>query len=183
METPDILNYLEAVAGRLEWDGSAVEILLIGGAAGMLTGQLPYYRVTQDCDIMHIQPSDAQQSVLTAAAEVARLFGLPQTWLNTQAMPLNVLPDGWRSRRTQIARFQTLSVYAVGRLDLLAMKFYANRPQDRQDIIAMKPSREEIEFCRRYLNLLKVPSRKAHLDQVVSALELVEAMEELFYGR
>lgn len=131
---------------------------------------------------MHIQPPDAQQAVLSAAAETAQEKGLPQTWLNTQAMPLNVLPDGWRARRILVAQFPPLSVYAVSRLDLLAMKFYANRPQDRRDIIEMHPTRDEIEFIGKYLNRLRVPSRQADLDQVVSAFKLLGAMEELFYG-
>jgi hypothetical protein len=97
MEPPDILNYLEATAASLQWDGSPIEILLIGGAAGMLIGQLPAHRVTQDCDIMHLCPKEAQQAVLDAAAHVAVENGLPKTWLNTQAMDLNVLPDGWPS--------------------------------------------------------------------------------------
>ncbi|MCI0499153.1 MAG: DUF6036 family nucleotidyltransferase [Planctomycetales bacterium] len=182
METSEILKYLKAVADRVEWNGHDIEILLIGGAAGMLIGQLPAHRVTQDCDMMHVQPPHAQQAVLAAAVEVAGEKGLPQTWLDTQAMPLNVLPDGWRSRRVLVAHFQKLSVYAVGRRDLLAMKFFANRPQDRQDIIEMYPSHDEIDFARKYLNMLRVPSRQADLDQVVSALKLVEAMEKLFYG-
>ncbi len=176
------MKCLEAVANRLEWNGPAIEILLIGGAAGMLIGQLPGHRVTQDCDVMHVQPPQAQQTVLAAAADIASEKNLPQTWLNTQAMSLNVLPDGWQSRRVLVGHFQKLSVYAVGRRDLLAMKFYANRPQDRQDIIEMHPSREEIDFIRKYLNMLRVPSRQADLDQIVSALKLVEVMENLFYG-
>jgi hypothetical protein len=63
------------------------------------------------------------------------------------------------------------------------MKFYANRPQDREDITAMKPSRDEIEYSRRYLHMLRVPSRQADLDQVVSAFQLADAIEEYFYGR
>lgn len=179
METPDILRYLEITAQFMQWEGAPVELLLIGGAAGMLMGQLPAHRVTQDCDIMHLSP----QAVLDAAAHTARENGLPQTWLNTQAMDLNILPDGWQSRRKLVARYEPLSIYAVGRLDLLAMKFYANRPQDREDITETRPSRDEIDYCRRYLHMLRVPSRQADLDQVVSAFHLVDAIAEYFYGR
>ncbi len=183
LKTLDILKTLEATANILQWDGENIEILLIGGAAGMLTGQLPAHRVTQDCDVMDFTPKEAQKAVLDAAAQVSQEKGLPEHWLSTQAMDsLNVLPDGWQSRRIHIASFGKLSVYAVSRLDLLAMKFYANRPQDRQDIIEMKPSPEEIEYIRKYLDMLRVPSRRTDLDQVVSAFKLVDAMENLFYG-
>jgi hypothetical protein len=59
------------------------------------------------------------------------------------------------------------------------MKFYANRPQDREDIIHINPTPDEIDTIRKYLNMLRVPSRQADLDQVVSALKLVDAIEEL----
>ncbi len=183
MNTTSILNYLDALAKAIEWNSSPIDILLIGGSAGMLTGQLPPLRITQDCDMADCCPPQAQQAILNAAAKVAMDYGLPQTWLNAQAMHALPLPDGWQSRKQQIARFDSLAVYAIGRLDLLAMKFYANRPHDRQDIIEMKPSPDEFYYCRRYLDSLRTPSRKANLDQIVSAMQCVDAIEELFYGK
>ena len=59
------------------------------------------------------------------------------------------------------------------------MKFYANRPQDREDIIEMKPTPEEMAYVRKYLDMLRLPARLADLDQVVSAQKLVDAMEDL----
>jgi hypothetical protein len=179
LHSQKILEALKETAFQLDQDGS-IEILLIGGAAGMLTGQLPPQRVTLDCDVMHYDPVQAQKPVLEAANRVADEQGLPKNWLNSKAMQLNILPDGWQSRKVLIAEYGMLTIYAVGRLDLLAMKFYANRPQDRQDIIHMKPTPDEIGYVRKYLNMLKVPSRQADLDQVVSAMQLVNAMEGLF---
>jgi len=103
---------------------------------------------------------------------------LPENWLNSKAMQMNILPDGWQSRRVFVAEFGQLKIYAVSRLDLLAMKFYANRPQDREDILHMKPTPDEIDDIRKYLNMLRLPARQADLDQVVSALKLVDAIEE-----
>ena len=60
------------------------------------------------------------------------------------------------------------------------MKFYANRPQDREDIMEMKPTSQEMAYVRKYLEMLKLPSRLADLDQLVSAQKLVIAMEEVF---
>jgi hypothetical protein len=183
LQTSDILKILKATADNLHWDGENIEILLIGGAAGMLTGQLSAHRVTQDCDVMNFRPQEAQNAVLDAAEQTAKTEGLPEQWLSTQAMDtLVILPNGWHARRIHIETFGKLSIYAVSRLDLLAMKFYANRPQDRQDIIEMKPSPEEIEYVRKYLDMLRVPSRQADLDQVVSAFKLVDAIEDMFYG-
>lgn len=177
LDSKKILENLNDLSDRLHWD-SPIEILLIGGAAGMLTGQLSPRRVTLDCDIMHYAPEQAQDPVLKAAHQVAAKQGLPENWLNFQAMQMNVLPDGWQSRQILVAEFGQLKVYAVSRLDLLAMKFYANRPQDREDILHMKPTPEELDYIRKYLNMLRLPSRQADLDQVVSALQLVDAIEE-----
>jgi len=62
------------------------------------------------------------------------------------------------------------------------MKFYANHPQDREDIVQMRPSQDEIRYIRHYLDTLRIPSRQAEIDQVVSAFMLLDAMEELFHG-
>ena len=175
----EILKALKETALRIEWDGD-IEILLVGGVAAMLTGQLPAERVTQDCDIMNYSPNEAQQVVIDAAVKVAEINGLPKDWLNSQAMQLDVLPNGWPSRRIHICKYSKMSIYAASRLDLLCMKFYANRPQDREDIMEMKPTPEEMDFVRRYLDVLRLPSRLADLDQIVSALKLVDAMEGLF---
>ncbi|MBW8016717.1 MAG: hypothetical protein FVQ82_11060 [Planctomycetes bacterium] len=174
----EILNALKETAANLEWNGD-IEILLVGGVAAMLTGQLPAERVTQDCDIINLSPKQAQKAILNSAREVARIKGLPENWLNCQAMQLDVLPDGWRSRREYICKYDQLSIYAASRLDMLCMKFYANRPQDREDIMEMKPKLEETCFVRKYLDMLKLPSRHADLDQIVTALKLIDTIEEV----
>ncbi len=177
----DILEALRDTALGVDWAGD-IEILLVGGVAAMLTGQLPAERVTQDCDIMVFSPKEAQEAVLSVAREVAKAKGLPENWLNCQAMGLNVLPDGWLSRRKYICKYGQLSIYAASRIDLLCMKFYANRPQDREDIMEMKPTSEEMGYVHRYLDMLRLPSRQADLDQVACALKLVEVMEGVFGG-
>ena len=142
----------------------------------MLTGLLPPERITLDCDVMDYNPEKSQKALLDAAHYIAEKHGLPETWFNFKAMQMNILPDGWKSRRVYVAEFAQLKIYAVSRLDLLAMKFYANRPQDREDILHMKPASDELDYIRKYLNMLRLPSRQADLDQVVSALKLVDAI-------
>ena len=179
-KSKDILDALKETAEKINSPGD-VDILIIGGVAAMLTGQLPPERVTQDCDIIDIFPKQSQEAILTSARKVADAKGLAANWLNCQAMGLNILPDGWQSRRVFICKFGQLNIYAAGRLDLLCMKFYANRPQDREDIIEMKPTLEEISFVRRYLDMLRLPARLADLDQIVTAKKLVDTIEEMLY--
>ncbi len=177
LKSNDILDALKATAEHMEWNGDPVEILLIGGAGAMLTGMLRSERVTQDCDVIDYQPQDGQQAVLAAAAKVAAKKGLPEKWLNSKAMGLNILSDGWRSRRILIKKFDTLWIYGASRVDMLVMKFYANRPQDREDIFDMDPTPDELAKVRRYLDMMRVPSKQANLDQVASAFELLDAVE------
>ena len=171
-----VLKALKMVGELLDWPGQ-VEILLIGGAAGMVTGALKPDRTTGDCDVADYSPSGAASAVEQAAQAVAAKLKLPPKWFNDQARQLNVLPDGWRSRRQRIATYGKLTVYAASRLDLLAMKVFAHRLPDRHDIAAMHITRLEIEFVRKYLNMLKVPSRKADLDQVAAAEEYLRLLE------
>jgi hypothetical protein len=177
MNRLDIRDALADVGQCLEWPDK-VQILLIGGAAAMLTAQVPPERVTLDCDVLHYCPPEAAQAVERAAREVSQHRELPANWLNAEAMALNVLPDGWQTRRKWIGSFGRLDVFAVGRRDLLAMKFYANRPVDREDISVMSPTSEELDFVQTYLNMLRVPSREANLDQVAAAMRLVATMRE-----
>ena len=179
MRRTHILKALAWLGDRVEWE-QPVEILLIGGAAGMITGQLAPDRTTLDCDVIDYTPAEAMQAVGIAARRVAQELGLPEGWLSSQARQLNILPDGWRNRRQHVGSFGKLRIYAVGRLDLLATKCYANRPEDREDILAMHPTGEELSFVRTYLTMLRVPSRQANLDQVESALRLVAALKGRF---
>jgi hypothetical protein len=115
---------------------------------------------------------------LQAAKTVADECDLPTDWLNSQVSALNILPDGWHTRRVFVGQFGPLAVCACSRQDLLATKFHAGRPRDLGDIQAMAPTREELSFVRTYLTMLRVPSRQANLDQVARALKLLDAFEE-----
>jgi len=168
---------LEATAAHLQWDGK-VEVLVVGGAAGVVTGLLPPERTTADCDVIKVAPPEAASAVVLAAAQAAEELDISVDWLSQQVQQLDVLPDGWRSRRIEVGRFDNLTIYAAGRLDLLAMKLYANRAQDRADIQTMGIEADDIEFLRQYLRMLTVPSRNANLDQVVAAEKLLDALEQ-----
>lgn len=157
-----------------------VELLLIGGAAGMLTGELVPNRTTGDCDVIRYDPPDAEGAVLETARSIARARGLPENWLNSQAKELDIRPDGWRSRRVLVGSYGRLKVYALSRRDLLATKFHGGHPRDIEDITVMQPTADELAFVRIYLNMLRVPSRKADLDSVAASLKLVDAFEDKF---
>lgn len=92
-------------------------------------------------------------------------------------MELDLLPAGWKARRLLVGSYGELTIYILGRMDLLATKFFASRPQDREDIRDMQPNRDELYFVRRYLEQMAIPSRKAHLDDLRRAMAFLEIVE------
>jgi len=112
-----------------------IELVLIGGAAGMLSGLLDPSRTTIDVDVITFAPHDAAAEVLHAARQIARERGLPENWLNNAAQFAgDTLPEGWMGRRVLIAKHGRLHLYSVSRFDLIAMKLVAGRPQDVEDL-------------------------------------------------
>ena len=80
MTEADILSHLARVGELLDFPGK-VELLLVGGAAGILTKQLSPGRTTGDCDVIRYDPSRAEQAVLKASRQVASERKLPPGWL------------------------------------------------------------------------------------------------------
>jgi hypothetical protein len=160
-----ITTALALTGSKLDWPGT-VEIVIAGGAAGMLLGIWSSDRVTEDCDIVEISPpTQPRRAVMQAAREAADEIGLSPDWLNDHFMAfgtLDILPDGWRQRCVKIGTYGKLEVTSMGRQDLLAMKLYAGRAQDIQDIHAQIEllTAEDIAFMRAYLHSLKQPWRR-----------------------
>ena len=177
MTASQMLAALNRLGDLLQWP-EPVEILLIGGAAGMATGLLDPGRTTGDCDVADLSPGQAAGALEQAARQVARERSLASNWLNDRAGQLNVLPDGWRSRRCPIGTYGQLRVFAASRLDLLATNVFAHRGADRDDVAAMHIVPDEIKFVRRYLNMLRVPSRGADLDQVQQATRYLDLLSK-----
>jgi len=155
-----------------------VEILVVGGLAGMVTGVLRPDRTTGDCDVADCSPPEALPEIERVALEVAGPLGLSPEWFSSRVRDLNVLPDGWRSRRRHVGNFGELRVYAAGRMDLLCMKVLSHRVPDQEDIDDMGIRPEEIEFVRRYLQMMKVPSRGVDLDEIRGAEKYLRSLEE-----
>jgi len=132
-----------------------VRVVLCGAVAGILGGDLSGERQTLDCDVIDSQPSERFEAVRDAAAVVAERLGLKPTWLNQDSrMFAHLLPTGWLTRLRPVGRFGPLEAVAVGRLDLLALKLMGidQRPQDLEDIEAIKPRDDELAFLADYLD-------------------------------
>lgn len=175
--SPSLLEAALRATGEVLEYASDVEILIVGGAAGLLTGQLPAARTTFDCDVMVFVPAQAWHAVEQAGRRVAKQLGLAPTWLNGEANEMfrYRLPDGWEARRRVVGRFGRLNAFAVGRMDLIAMKVIAGRPQDREDLTELRPSAAELEFVGAYLDGLV--ARGADPRLVDDARVLLDALE------
>lgn len=177
LENMDIHNALRLLGEQLEYH-TEVKITLVGGAAGMLSGNLSPQRTTLDCDVVAYDPDEAMGAVELTAEKVAIELGLPTNWLNSDvSMQIESLPEGWMARRNQMGTYGRLSIYVIDRKDLLVMKFYAGRPQDLEDIEEMKPGRDELVFVRESMELLRVQGCDA--DQIADASDLLSSMLEM----
>lgn len=153
-----------------------IEILLVGGAAGMMTGVLPGARTTTDCDVMVYMPEDALAAVESAAGRVAEELGLADRWLNSDAqIRRDVLPDGWERRKVMVGVFGILHVDAASRPDLIAMKVLAGRTQDLEDLASLRPRQDELDFVAMYLAGLE--SKGTSREQIEDARLVLSTLE------
>jgi len=130
-----------------------VEILIVGGAAGVLTGELPGTWTTTDVDVIHCWPPQDREDVLAAAVEAGRRMRFPGSWLSEDVgLFVWTLPDNWTERRVLVGNFDRLRAYAAGRQDLIAMKFLAHRACDLEHLAAMNVTPAELDFVRRHLD-------------------------------
>jgi len=131
-----------------------IEIYVIGGSSGLLSGELEGSRTTGDCDVVQWRPEEAWEQVENGASKVAEELGLPETWLNNDCRIFrNQLALGWRDR-CEAVTFGTVRVYLLSRRDLIAAKAATGRPQDFSDLVALKPTPEEIAFAHAHLDRL-----------------------------
>jgi hypothetical protein len=171
MNATVIERALQRVGEVVEYHAE-VEVLLVGGAAAMLTNLLAPNRTTVECDVMVYQP----ESAMAAAERVAAEQGLVANWLNSDVqMLVGRLPEGWRARRVFVGEFGKLRVWAANRLDLLAMKVIAGRAQDVEDIRAMRMRADEAPFVRGYVESLR--GKEMEGSSIEDALELLDALE------
>lgn len=170
-----VAKALQLLGDLLEEEGQRFAIVVVGGAAMLLSGAGS--RVTVDVDvIMHVEvptdmpagerptmprmPSPLPRALLAAAGQVAEAMQLPGDWLNRQVstvwskeLPPPLLEDG-----IEWERFGALWVGVVPRRDLIALKLHALADQALiagkhfDDLCDLRPSNEELETAREWVS-------------------------------
>ncbi len=127
---------LDGVGAVLAEQGEAISLVVVGGAALFLT-EHHHRTTTVDVDVLAqikdgrlVDPGPLPARLREAAAQMARLYGLPDDWLNAVVarswahrwppdMPADPLADAQRFD------FGSLTVYAAGRRTLIPLKLHA----------------------------------------------------------
>ena len=152
------IRALEATGALLTaWQNTRADLVLAGGTAGLLGHLLSPTRVTADCDVMWVNDPGAWAEIERAAVHVAESLGLPPHWLNRECSTYSwTLMLGWRTRCEPVGIFGPLQVLRLGRIDLIATKVIGApwRPQDLEDLIAMRPTASEVERISGHLDRL-----------------------------
>jgi len=175
MNTSTVEQALRRLGELLEYH-TEIELLLVGGAAGMITGLFDRGHVTFDCDVMDYAPKEAMGAVEQAAELVANELGLAPDWLNSHVqLRTDALPNGWRTRQVLVGVFGKLRISAASRPDLIAMKVLAGRDQDIGDLQELRVREDDVEFVRRYLDTLAFKGTTQ--EQISDAYELLDALE------
>ncbi len=142
-----------------------VGLVVCGGASLLAMGLVS--RTTRDVDILALTESDGELAdpdplptyLLDAAAEVETLLGLPPEWLNNRpsrgegGLFRMGLPPGLRNRLHGREYGDKLSVWFIDRIDQVYLKLYASTDRGGYhiaDLMALKPSEEEVEQAARW---------------------------------
>jgi hypothetical protein len=178
METKPILAMFDA---ELERAGCAFEAVVIGATALVLLGII--HRRTRDVDVLSPDIPDDVRAVALATAAAARAQGLVlgDDWLNNGPKDLqDILPAGWRARLVRLREGRALSLWTLGRADLLKTKLFAHcdRGSDRLDCLALRPSAQELREAMPWVQAQDAhPGWPDHVRATLAALG-----EELGHG-
>lgn len=157
---------LTALGELLQAVGQRYSIIIVGGASLNLLGLVE--RTTKDVDVvaraekqgstkLFVRPDPLPEPLQKAITTVARDFGLPDDWMNTQvakqwphSLPEFLFKDiRWRN-------YGSLEVGVVGRSTLITLKLHAAVDHNAdsvhyQDLLALVPTDAELEEARKVI--------------------------------
>lgn len=129
------------------------EAIIIGGAALIIMDVIT--RATRDVDFLDPEiPQEIKKASVDFAKKYPEYSLAPESWLNNGPITLiRDLPKGWRNDLQVIFKGSALTLFTLGRLDLLRSKLYAcaDRDIDYQDCLALSPTKEELLQCKEWV--------------------------------
>lgn len=151
-----------ALAEQLSASGHAYELVVTGGSALLAMGLIA--RSTQDVDVIALGGDENLAEALPLPAplveardRVARDFGLPIDWLNSQVaadMLRLGLPPGFERRLTDRSFGPSLTVRYASRLDQIHFKLHAavdrGGGKHLADLVALEPKPHELLAAARW---------------------------------
>ena len=163
----DVETILSALGEQLgQIAKESFELLVCGGSALNILGLVQ--RATEDIDVLAyvkrddkgkiqlIKADPLNPELITAAQKVARDFNLPDNWFNpgpASAVDFG-LPEGIMERVETRKFGRNLTIHFLGRYDQIHFKLYASVDQGAgkhfDDLLALKPTSEEIEHAARW---------------------------------
>lgn len=146
----DLISALELLDEELALRDESRILVACGGGVLSIMGIIS--RQTRDLDI--ITP-ELDGALLECAGRVANKLGLDVEWLNNGPSGfIRDLEKGWEFRTEIIFSGKCLTIQALGRRDFIATKLQGLCDRDEfdlEDILALKPKREEIESLKSWL--------------------------------
>jgi hypothetical protein len=152
---------LHALEEQLGFGGSSFDLIVIGGSALLALGLID--RATRDVDVVALGDTQGLSSadplpeaLVSAAARVARDFGLPAGWLNSGPADLLRLglPAGFDQRRVTRVVGPSLTIHFASRYDQIHFKLFAMVDQGsgkhEVDLRALDPSEDELMHAARW---------------------------------
>jgi hypothetical protein len=135
--------------------GLTFEAIIIGGAALNIMDVVS--RQTKDVDFLDPDiPAEIKNASEAFANNNPDLKLDAKNWMNNGPKSLiRDLPTGWRNDLQKIYQGEALTLWTLGRLNLLRTKLYAyaDREQDYGDCMALNPSLKELEDCKEWVLL------------------------------
>jgi hypothetical protein len=153
---------LTALGEQLSLAGYEYDLIVIGGSALLALGLVS--RVTQDVDVVALGGHAGLDEALPlpgplaeARDRVARDFGLPNDWLNSEAaadMLRLGLPDGFVERLSRREYGPSLTVRYASRIDQIHFKLHATVDRGGgkhlADLQTLKPTPDELVAAARW---------------------------------
>ncbi|MBF0106054.1 MAG: hypothetical protein HQM16_12090 [Deltaproteobacteria bacterium] len=168
----------------LQVEKCTIEIYICGGAALTLLGLTS--RETGDVDMIAkvIEPA-----LERAIKRVAKKLGYVDGWLNNKVHPIiERLPYNWQKTSTKVYEGKSLTVFSLGRQNLINLKLHAcveRRTSDYMDLVALAPTLPELKKARQYclqqktINKSKGESKDTYLIWVNGFINMLKKELEL----